>query len=1099
MPADPATDAPSPNDPPLQLRLLGVPEARWRGAPVVPPTRKALATVAYTALRGGCATRDELAELLWGAAGRRNVRQALHRLRALPGADAWLEAGETVRVHADTDVAAFEAALADGDAARAVALHDGRTLLEGLNPRAAPAFEAWLEEARARLQGRFAEALRTLAGQQERAGQAAEALATSRRLRSLDPLDEANHRRIMRLAWGAGDVQAAWRAYEECRRTLREELGVDPTEPTQRLARAAFHGRRDTRRRARRVRRGAPPPMPRALLRPPVLAGREAAWRQLAATCREGRVAVLSGPAGIGKTRLMMDYGQARGRILLASGHAGDDAVPLASFTRALRDWFEAVPELQGALPPWVRREAARLVPLSDAAPPEPVGSEEERARFAGAMTELIRRVTAHADLIGIDDLHAFDDASRDLMLRACAELSARHAGGAEAHAHLVACLRSDEPTPALARALARQEGAGTATRVPLAPLDPDGVAALLDGMGYPGGALAAALHRHAGGTPQLLIEVLKDLHERDRLPPDADEIGAHGVEGALPARAGAMIGGRLARLPAAKRALLEVLAVLGTPVEAEVLAAALDRPEAEVRQQVARLEARQFLEAGRPAHELLRDTVLSSLAEPARRGWHRRIAHALEARGATPARIAHHAWEAGAPAWAHARWLEAAERAHAQGATEQARTWLADLAASDDVSPQLRARALLRLGRLRIDRDVAAAGADVQRALDLARSVHDVALEPWCLLAAADVATFAGSSDQAAARLGEARSLAREVLEEGERDALVQAATGVAWALGDFAGTERGIHAALARQPRAREPRLNLAMLRWHQGRFREAAAQLTALLRDDPDAAQVTLLYHDLGVAQWTLGRLDRAAWYLQRSREVWDDSGNTYAEAMTAMAWGTLDTSRARLDAAEQQLRRARELFEAQGNHVRSADVDVRLAHVAHHRGHDADARSLCDRAQARLADVHFPYLTSYLHALSAVNHARRGHAACAQREAATALDEARETRHGLALVLAYRAVAEVALLTNDAATARAHACCVTSLARRHEMPEHMGHGLLLEARARADDAPGGAAQHARHAWQVARAHDLAQLASAVADVLPTLEGAQPDRVL
>jgi DNA-binding SARP family transcriptional activator len=58
-----------------------------------------------------------------------------------------------------------------------------------------------------------------------------------------DPCREDVHRLIMRCQARFGRTSEALRQYERCRRALRETLGLEPSAPTQALARALREGR----------------------------------------------------------------------------------------------------------------------------------------------------------------------------------------------------------------------------------------------------------------------------------------------------------------------------------------------------------------------------------------------------------------------------------------------------------------------------------------------------------------------------------------------------------------------------------------------------------------------------------------------------------------------------------------------------------------------------------------------------------------------------------------------------------------------------------------------------------------------------------------
>jgi DNA-binding SARP family transcriptional activator len=232
----------------LTLTLLGGFEAtRTTGALLSLPTKKAQALLVYCALRPGRAQqREHLATLLWAetaqAQARNSLRQTLFVLRtALRG-----KLSTALRIEASTvatdpavveaDVLRFEGLVAERSPQaleQAAALYRG-DLLEGFVVDSEP-FEQWLFQERERLRDMATEVLARLLRHQTGEGRTEAAIQTARRLLSLDPLQEAVHRVVMRLHAQAGRRQAAVRQYETCLRVLRRELGLEPETDTQRL------------------------------------------------------------------------------------------------------------------------------------------------------------------------------------------------------------------------------------------------------------------------------------------------------------------------------------------------------------------------------------------------------------------------------------------------------------------------------------------------------------------------------------------------------------------------------------------------------------------------------------------------------------------------------------------------------------------------------------------------------------------------------------------------------------------------------------------------------------------------------------------------
>ncbi|TVR89389.1 MAG: hypothetical protein EA416_12645 [Trueperaceae bacterium] len=283
----------------LHARLLGALSFVWRDEPVMPASRKSAWLLALVATRRDGVRRTELAELLWSPGRLGSVRQALHVLRTLPGADAWLDAGDPVRVRAWTDLQAFEQACDDDRYGDALAAWHGPLLADDDLDTAPAPFGEWLELERARLEQRRSWALhahlRALRSRDEHAA----AFDLARAELAVDPFDESLHRAAIGAAAALGRHDDALQQFEACRNLLRDELGVEPLPET--LALLA------------EIERGAAARAPVArLLRgdehlsdaPAALVGRDALVSELEARVDAGERVLLHGLGGVGKTAL---------------------------------------------------------------------------------------------------------------------------------------------------------------------------------------------------------------------------------------------------------------------------------------------------------------------------------------------------------------------------------------------------------------------------------------------------------------------------------------------------------------------------------------------------------------------------------------------------------------------------------------------------------------------------------------------------------------------------------------------------------------------------------------------------------------------------
>ena len=231
----------------LEARLLGSPELRWQNQALefIPP--KLCAVLYYLCIQciqGKPVPRKELEELFWGSGSSENLRQALHHLRTLPGAEHWLHTGSKVWVNIRSDLSVFETAASAGHHRQALEIWRSvqptslasTVLLHGFSLESVPAFADWLEVERARIAMLYLESLESRAFELEQAGSINEALKVVQTLLHEDPLNESAYRAAMRLSYRKGQPEMARYYFERCRRVLRLELDTQPLEETMALA-----------------------------------------------------------------------------------------------------------------------------------------------------------------------------------------------------------------------------------------------------------------------------------------------------------------------------------------------------------------------------------------------------------------------------------------------------------------------------------------------------------------------------------------------------------------------------------------------------------------------------------------------------------------------------------------------------------------------------------------------------------------------------------------------------------------------------------------------------------------------------------------------
>jgi DNA-binding SARP family transcriptional activator/tetratricopeptide (TPR) repeat protein len=677
----------------LHLKVLGGWSAHaGQGCSLALASRKARALLAFLALSPGQSQpRAKLMALLWGDSADRQAAQSLRRAlyqvrRALgaAGSDALDVEGDRVTMRAgavEVDARTFARLAGEDDAAsleRAVALYRGE-LLEGLEAEA-PAFEDWLRGERQRLFELAVESAGKLLGHELRAGHGEAAVRTAVHLVGLDPAQETIHRTLMRLYAEQGRRAAALRQYQLCVDALRRELGTEPEAETTELYLDVLRG--DA---------GTPPATGPAL--PPAsatgeapLVGRETEVRALlqaldAARAGRGRLVVISGEAGIGKTRLVGELRQAAHvlecRLVGGRCHRTEQVLPFRPLIEALREaGFPGDGELVAGLTRTVRADLARLFPELEA-DESGVGQGPAALTFLfEALLELLRGAARRQPLaLTLEDVHWADE----MTLRWLA-FAARHLGSSRA---VIAVTMRDEEledAPELQAALRELEPEPAVLRLALGGLSRPETRELMlalgraRGRGEPLEDDAARLWRASEGNPLVIVEAVREMLERGPR--------GGGDDKGIPRRVRELIEARFTRLDEPVRHVMAVAAVAGEPVGFGLLARSAGMEEREAALAVEQLVRRRLLHAVGErlefSHDRIRETAYEALLPARRRALHRVVGEAMEGLpGEFPDgaedRLAHHFWQAGVADRAVAHLVRFAETARHRNALDEA------------------------------------------------------------------------------------------------------------------------------------------------------------------------------------------------------------------------------------------------------------------------------------------------------------------------------------------------------------------------------------------------------------------------------------------
>jgi predicted ATPase len=291
------------------------------GQPLATDRRKALALLAYLGVTGKAHTREKLATLFWpehdSSRAFAYLRRTLWEINQMLG-EGWVEADRaTVALTGEVrlDVHDFEQRATWGNAdpcerlpqlAEAAALYTD-DFLAGFNLKDAPDFDEWATFQAESLRRTLAAALEALT-RCHTARDPETAVPYARRWLALDTLNEAAHRALMRAYWRAGQPSAAQRQYDDCARVLKSELGVVPAAETRMLLEEIKRGAPtgDARLKTTRV-TNLPPQVTRFI-------GREKQLGEVADLISQPdcRLLTLTGPGGVGKTRLALKAAEAQ-------------------------------------------------------------------------------------------------------------------------------------------------------------------------------------------------------------------------------------------------------------------------------------------------------------------------------------------------------------------------------------------------------------------------------------------------------------------------------------------------------------------------------------------------------------------------------------------------------------------------------------------------------------------------------------------------------------------------------------------------------------------------------------------------------------------
>jgi DNA-binding SARP family transcriptional activator len=571
--------------------------------------------------------------------------------------------------------AAAEPATAAGKLRAALALWRGP-------PLADLAYESFCQAEIARLVELRLAALEDRLRADVELGRHAELVGELESLVAEHPLRERLRELLMLALYRSGRQAEALEAYQAARTALTEELGIEPGRELRELQQAIL---------------GQDPaldlPPPGESAEAPsrgVFVGRKRELAQLVralddALAGEGRLVLLAGEPGIGKSRLAEELmAQARGRgarVLVGRCWEAGGAPAYWPWVQSLRAYVrDTYPEALRTQLGAGAADVAQIVPdLRERFPdlPEPPALESEGARFRlfeAASSFLRNAANARPLVLVLDDLHAADQPSLLLLQFVAREIAASRL--------LVLCaFRDVDPTlqDPLTSALAELVREPQTAQIELGGLGQSDVAAYVElATGTePARELVQAVHAETEGNPLFVAEVVRLLDAEGRIAHTDAYLR-------IPPGVRAVIGQRLRRLSEGCRRLLVPAAVLGREFALDTLTQLSELPRQGLLDVLDEALAERVVGdvPGSPGrlrfgHALIRDTLYDELSSARTLQLHQDAGEALEAVYAADldshlAELAHHFFVA-APAGVAGKAIDYARRGGDRAASQLA------------------------------------------------------------------------------------------------------------------------------------------------------------------------------------------------------------------------------------------------------------------------------------------------------------------------------------------------------------------------------------------------------------------------------------------
>jgi DNA-binding SARP family transcriptional activator/tetratricopeptide (TPR) repeat protein len=620
---------------PTELRLFGTPAVKtgktndWQEL----PNTKPVMLLMYLAALHTWVSRNALAAMMQpendDANARHYVRVLLNRAKEF-GWTADLETQpERLRFPIASDLQRFREAIQQNDWALAHSIQN-KPFLDGLLLRNAPSLESWVELERHELSRAWTRASIQHANDLIENQQHQQAVTVLERLLKHDPLQEDVMVRYMQQCANLGLRQEAIRSFEIFRQLLETELGLSPMPETL----GVFENLKSHERIAPSVTSKTQAITPN-LLRPPHLRGRSQEQQRFWASQKPIRSFLAE--AGAGKTRMLEETATPNARWWRC--REGLEGVPYQPIIEWINANLNAVPEL-GAY----REDLARLIP--EIAPNERFGPAEPgiaKQRLLEAIARVFEAQPTGQNPAGnpaeiiVDDLQWIDSNTLEALVFIAARNTLR----------LTLAARKDELTGSIENTLNTWRTQDKILEIELPPLrhedlhdlirDVSGSTSEISPGEISAGEISAGeisaqaiqqLITDSGGNAFFALETLRDrLEHQTQHPNQHPTQQQHHV----PNKIKHLIEQRIKRLPETTQRSLQAASVMREAFTPTRIATMIGISEYAALDALEHSERAGLTDGTQFRHDLVRQSLYTTLPELRRKAMHARAAKILE------------------------------------------------------------------------------------------------------------------------------------------------------------------------------------------------------------------------------------------------------------------------------------------------------------------------------------------------------------------------------------------------------------------------------------------------------------------------------------